>query len=239
MTRHYRSKGGVDKTFGIKDEISGLAGETAGLRTELKLLKTYILDYKNYLTDLKRAEDVNGAELDEDAFEDLAPPYEERSRDMNVLRAAPPLVSTSSPSRSLSQKSSSDNADTDDDGNQKSLLRLEGMGIDLTHGDRKRALPNEKSGIGLPPSENQHRLEPSVHRESELLLQLIPYSPRPTDPRKQQLLISGVVDTKSKRPVMQEATESIRLLLDKWTTSGSAPVSDVLSEEAAKDRQAA
>ena len=36
------------------------------------------------------------------------------------------------------------------------------------------------------------------------------------------------------KPAMREATKSVRLLLDKWTTSGSTPVSDILDAEDAK-----
>lgn len=72
---------------------------------------------------------------------------------------------------------------------------------------------------------------------SALLLQMIPYQPpKSNSPR---FLPAGPGEAPSvdvnPESTMAEATHSVRLLLDKWTTPGSAPISDILDEEIAKD----
>lgn len=81
---------------------------------------------------------------------------------------------------------------------------------------------------------------PSMHRESNSLLQMVPYSPRFLDPIRSGRFISGrQLPDSGAKSATQEATNSVRLLLEKWTTSGSAPVSNVLDEEAAGDKSEA
>lgn len=75
----------------------------------------------------------------------------------------------------------------------------------------------------------------STHRASTSLLQMVPYRHNAAYARQGTLFISAGPDG-STRPAtvtgsaMEEATRSVRLLLDKWTTSGSAPVSEILAE---------
>lgn len=85
----------------------------------------------------------------------------------------------------------------------------------------------------------ENSLEPRMHRASALLLQMVPYRPAASNPKhinQSNSLIyitprgSNSVDTNLKF-AKEEVTKSARLLLDKWTTSGSAPVSDLLAEE--------
>ena len=73
-------------------------------------------------------------------------------------------------------------------------------------------------------------------RESNLLVQMVPYSPFGTDPLLSDRLIgSGHVADSGTISGTQEVTKSVRALLDKWTTSGSAPISNILDEEAARE----
>lgn len=82
--------------------------------------------------------------------------------------------------------------------------------------------------------------DPSIHRESDFLLQIVPYNPVIPAPIRSGLLISGGQGSDSgTKSATQEATNSVRLLLDKWTTSGSAPVSNILDEEAARGKSEA
>ena len=85
---------------------------------------------------------------------------------------------------------------------------------------------------------------PSVKRQaSSMLLQMIPYRPISSNPanldRSGRLIafrpsIDERLETDAKPP-MVEATKSVRLLLDKWTTSGSAPIDAILNEEQNQD----
>lgn len=75
-------------------------------------------------------------------------------------------------------------------------------------------------------------------RASSLLLQMIPYRP-PKDmmpPGMANRLVTVDPSTfKDKRIVMDEATRIVQLLLNKWTTAGSAPLCDVLGNSMDKD----
>lgn len=76
-----------------------------------------------------------------------------------------------------------------------------------------------------------------------MLLQMIPYRPISSNPanldRSGRLITYGPsIDNNfgnDTKPSMEEATKSVRLLLDKWTTSGSAPVAAILNEEQNED----
>ena len=73
-------------------------------------------------------------------------------------------------------------------------------------------------------------------RTSTLLLEMVPYKPRTSDTayyHRPNYLISAKPSESARsntdpKPAMEEATKSVRLLLDKWTTSGSAPVASLL-----------
>lgn len=77
----------------------------------------------------------------------------------------------------------------------------------------------------------------AIQRESNFLLQMVPYRPRPSHQINCDRLIPYKQDTDSDIKHLSHAvTNSVRLLLDKWTNSGSAPVSNILNEEAAKEQ---
>lgn len=80
----------------------------------------------------------------------------------------------------------------------------------------------------------------AIHRESDRLLQMVPYRTRVSNGIRSDRLIPDRhgIDSDLKSAT-QEATKSVRLLLDKWTTSGSAPVSTILDEEAAREKNEA
>ncbi|KAL8788755.1 MAG: hypothetical protein Q9195_007162 [Heterodermia aff. obscurata] len=78
---------------------------------------------------------------------------------------------------------------------------------------------------------------------SSILLQTILYRPISSNPvnhdRSGHLItfrpsIDNRFEDDANSP-MEEATKSVRLLLDKWTTSGSAPIDAILNEEQAED----
>lgn len=82
--------------------------------------------------------------------------------------------------------------------------------------------------------------DPTIRRESDLLLQMVPYRLRLPNQIRSDRLISGKQGSDSDiKSAAQEATNSVRLLLDKWTTSSSALVSSLLDEEAAGEKNEA
>lgn len=99
---------------------------------------------------------------------------------------------------------------------------------------------NDFRGTAVQPlAAFDNSLDPGIHRASALLLQMVPYRPAASNPKhinQSNSLIyvtprsSNFLDTNQKL-AKEEVTKSARLLLDKWTTSGSAPVSDLLAEE--------
>lgn len=79
-------------------------------------------------------------------------------------------------------------------------------------------------------------------RTSTLLLEMVPFEPGTSDTayyhRSNYLISAGPSEparlSTNPKPAMEEATKSVRLLLDKWTNSGSAPIASLLLEESAK-----
>lgn len=107
--------------------------------------------------------------------------------------------------------------------------------------------PNGKPGAGglairfsslQPQSSYTDNPSTIIRRESSLLLQMVPYRSRLPDPIRSDRLIPGRQESDIKSGA-QEAIDSVRLLLDKWTTLGSAPVSKILDEEAAQEEKEA
>jgi len=88
-------------------------------------------------------------------------------------------------------------------------------------------------------------VRPGPTRTSSLLFQMIPYRPSAPTPSNfdttDRLISAGPggipVQETDPRPAMTEATRSVRLLLDKWTTSGSASLSEILDNNADKKPQ--
>jgi hypothetical protein len=109
-------------------------------------------------------------------------------------------------------------------------------GIDTTN---EEGLLTNESYRPLRLDENDG-LYSRTHRESNILLQMVPYRPRlPNSTQSDRLICGGQSSNSGRTSAKQEATNSVRLLLDKWTNSGSAPISNILDEEAAKEKDEA
>lgn len=88
-----------------------------------------------------------------------------------------------------------------------------------------------------PQSSLSNGMSYTRRRESDFLLQMVPYRPRPLRQINSDRLIPYKQDPDDDtKDLSQGATNSVRLLLDKWTNSGSAPVSEILTEEATKEK---
>ena len=94
------------------------------------------------------------------------------------------------------------------------------------------------SKFSFQPQSSLHDETVSTRRrESNFLLQMVPYRPRPLRQINSDRLIPYRQDLDSDIENLScGATHSVRLLLDKWTNWGSAPVSDILKEEATKEK---
>ena len=78
----------------------------------------------------------------------------------------------------------------------------------------------------------------ATHQQSNLLHSIIPYRPLiGHSVGSDRLILAGQNLSRNSTAVSQ--TESVRKLLDKWTTSGSAVVSTLLDEEAANEKSEA
>lgn len=236
-----------------------------GLKVEIKLLKTFIMESYNNLTELRQAEQSTEAEEQYQSMSrgNIHPATHHPYGNGNIILPnpiggssghGPPIMRSPSHASRVSESENEDfnsggEADDDDDDDNNDNDE------DETNNDnRKFKDQNDQDGTkftgdtateeGLvsklsfrPRSSLVDELGSTIHRESNLLLQLVPYRPRPFHQINSDRLISYRQGPESSiKHSTQEATNSVRLLLDKWTNSGSAPVSNILDEEAAKEK---
>ena len=143
----------------------------------------------------------------------------------------PPIIRPLSPTSNVpgadDEESSTDDGGDDDDHHDVSSKISEDEN-DHDGAGRNRKAPNA-TGIlsGVPYTK--------PFRESRLLLQMVPYNPGGAAARSDRLIRSGEGADSGTASATQEVTRSVRALLDKWTTSGSAPISNILDQEAARE----
>ena len=217
---------------------------------EIKLLTTLLKENYDKVMALRHAEQSTEAEAryqpvpgDESHPEVHNPHVEDStfpSNPIDVSNAFEPPTrrsSSSTPNASKSDHGDSNSEGGDDDDDVSSTKSQNDHGDTGHNGitlDVKRIISGSSSK--QRPSYNGS-LDPVLHRESDLLLQMVPYRPRGPHPiRSDYLLASGQDPDNSTETTTEEATKSIRLLLDRWTTTGSAPISNILDEEAAKEK---
>jgi len=225
-----------------------------GLKDEIKLLKTFIMESYNNLMELRRAE--QSIEIERpfqpmsggNAHLGVQNPYRDDStlpqNPMGGLEAyEPPIPRSPTPTSSArgsesGDSSSDDGVDDDADANSTKSQDQQDQGHPGFAGDTSNTgglIPGLPSRPRLP---HDDAAKPRVHRESNLLLQIVPYKPVSLNPGNSDRLILGVHGPASEsKSITGGATDSVRLLLEKWTTSGAAPVSDILDEEAAKEKK--
>lgn len=211
--------------------------QLSALREEIALLKTLIIENYNNVAELQRAE--QSAEAEADVWRPSSPAeamyqgyFDTPYTPGDPINPPPyPGLSESDeesgdPDEATSNTQSTQSRHQDENGN-------DGYSVDTTQ------TPSDYHGNIVPQVATcVSSLEPEMQRASALLLQMVPYRPPVSNSsqakQSDRLLrapgLSDTVETKPK-PAMEEATKSVRLLLDKWTTSGSAPVSDFLVED--------
>lgn len=185
--------------------------QISGLREEIALLKTLIIENYNNVTELQRAERSAEAER--------------------------PLLPDSSLSESDEEGSGADERLNDHKSTQ-SRHQAELENVESSAGNIQASSDFQETAV-QPLARYDSSLKPGIHQTSALLLQMVPYRPAASNSRiisqpNGQIISttrsSNAIET-SPKPAMEEATKSVRLLLDKWTNSGSAPISDLLDED--------
>lgn len=209
---------------------------------EITLLKTFIKESYDNLSALQRAENLSAERPRtpyqpiprDDSHSTIHPPYVDGS-----IYPADPISASSAfeppISRSPSNAPKSDNEESNtDDGVDND---------DHTDGSSTKSKDqNDHDGVGTNRVTSSatgliSRVPDSnTFRESNLLVQMIPYTPGGADlVRSDRLIAGGHGPDSGTASATQEVTRSVRLLLDKWTTSGSALISNILDEEAARE----
>ena len=220
------------------------------LKVEIKLLTTLVKENYDKLMALRHAEQSTEAEAryhpvsGDESHPNVHNPHVDDStfpsNPLDVSDAFEPLGRRSSsptPNASESDHGDSNSEVGDDDYDDISSTKSQNErdtgpnGITL---DVKGKSSGSSSKPRLPYNESS---DPVVHRESDLLLQMVPYRPRVPRPiRSDYLLAGGQGPDNGTETTTEEATKSVRLLLDRWTTTGSAPISNILDEETAKEK---
>ena len=229
ITKMHRSKGDSEK---ISD-----------LRVEIKLLKTFIMETHNNLTELRRAEQSTEAEARDEAVlqggsrAEVSNPQRYNSSIRSNQPPATNLNETLEPkaqSPALSDRKSSEEDSDSGDGTDNDTSSVESK--DRNDQDDARLKESTPGAQRSVLRFHLHVPDSRTHRESSTLLQMVPYRPRLPGPFHQDRLISNDIGPDNvPNPHTHSAISSVRLLLDKWTTSGSAPFSNILDEEATKE----
>ncbi len=231
---------------------------------EIKLLKTFIKESYNNLIALRRAEQSNEAEaryqpliVDGNHSTRLHPYVDGSTFPSDPIGAPntfePPVTRSPSPTSNASKtddedldtndEDGDDDDDDDDDHNDESSVQSKDQNDHDDTGPKRDASGAKELASGgsyHPLSSSNKSLDPGIHRESDLFLQMVPYKPGgPALIRSDHLISGGDSQDSGTASATQEVTKSVRLLLDKWTTSGSAPTSNILDEEAAREEDKA
>ena len=217
------------------------------------MLKTLIIENHNNLTDLQRAEQrtevdnvyaaSQGGMMNSTPLDAAEMPHLPLSHNMDAAFNDLDNI-VASPLSSSTSESESENEDIGDMHEITAGRTFSGR-RDIPKTDRpsdkgKAAGNIPRSSAGQQLSTCQGSTALGVARTSTLLLQMIPYRASgsiPSGPSTSNRLISAepISSDLDAKLAMEEATKNVRLLLDKWTTTGSAPVADILEEEPARE----
>ena len=220
---------------------------------DLTLLKTFIKESYDNLSALQRAEHLSAEHLSaeqssaryqtpsgEGSHITIPHPYvDSRTFPSDPISgpSAPEPLTTRSPSPPSNLPKSEDEESNTDDGGDEDNHEV-GSTKSKDQKDHEGAGPSgdTPSATGLTSA----YAASNPYRESDLLQQMVPYSPGGSGPVWSDRLIAGGHGPDSgTTSAAQQVTKSVRLLLDKWTTSGSASISNILDEEAARENHEA
>ena len=203
------------------------SGHITDLKAEIGLLKNFIMESRSNLAELKYAEQVTFTEERFDSANVVAIYPEARNSDHDSHRVESPIGRPTSPELSVS--ASDDDTAYSEDENQEPQSSTNFMSK-ADEISKPGAMATNYSS--RPNSIHRGPSDVNIHRESNTLLQIIPYRPQ-ADPTamSNRLLTNGQPSNSVRTTAKLEATYSVRLLLDKWTTSGSAPIENLLEED--------
>lgn len=199
----------------------------SALKDEMTLLKTYIMENYNNLTELRRNE--SRAEM-----ETKHQPNDSDDGDGSAAALSPQSDDDQEAESGFS--SSDDELMSPDEDQEASMVANQNAS---PHTDKRRDNTGEitKHSTQLPSTRNDPE-SGNIHCESNLLLQMIPYRPNFPGPIPSDRLLPAVLGRNdSKTSTSKGPTEIVRHLLDKWTVSGSAPISTILDEESSKEEE--
>lgn len=219
--------------------------QISDLGSEIKLLKTLTIENKSNLEELRLAEQDSEAQDPHDSAKythvrthDGRIPYPQGQKPQVTFKEPRGPRGRSPTSDSLHSESEYSKAEKEEVSDQEGKDPEDKTDPRRTDKEAREFIHARQEVSTQPPPPYRGPSETSIHRESNLLLQMVPYSSRFLNPPSAQHFLTGTQgpdnDVKSG---MQEATNNIRLLLDKWTNPGSAPVADLLAQEAAKDAE--
>jgi hypothetical protein len=225
-----------------------------GLKAEIRLLKIFIMESYNNLTELRRAEQSTDAESRFDSMSrgpshpGARHPYGDSGKASSIPVVGPDAYeppTTRSPSPRPGASNSDDEGPGSDDGADDDVNSTTSTDQSDKFADGGIYTTNAEGSLTKmsyqPFTWDENDMSDSrTHRESNILLQMVPYRPRLPNPiRSDRLICGGQSSNSGRTSAKQEATNSVRLLLDKWTNSGSAPISNILDEEAAREKDEA
>ena len=210
------------------------------IKVEIGLLKTFIMESYNNLTELRCAEQAVEVEAKDQPFPATTahPGIHDSHAQDSAIPANAPLVPRSPSPVSSDRKSEDENSSDDDDEDDNEVDSTKATNED-DENDVGRARNHLRAG-GTVSRSSPYAIAspPTSHQQSNLLLSMMPYRPRSRDSVGSGRLILARQGSASD-PGSVTQTESVRKLLDKWTTSGSAAISNILDEEAANEKSEA
>lgn len=218
-----------------------------GLRDEIDILKTLIIENYNNSMELRHAEQRTEVESQRfpsrgtDKHQGPDPSFGSQEPLSAGPIEIPDLDHTTSrkPSSPVSSLSESDHEDVDPGKIAENARPSTSQGhVDQGHSDSSTDDAHRTDKMQESAVQQMSTYKSAVgsgsYRVSTSLLQMVPYKPNVAYSTQWNRSISAGPDT-VQRSAMEEATRSVRLLLDKWTTSGSAPVSELLAETESKE----
>lgn len=218
-----------------------------GLRDEIDILKTLIIENYNNSIELQHAEQRTEVESQgfpsrgTDNHQGPDPSFGSQEPLSAGPIEIPDLDHTTSrkPSSPVSSLSESDHEDVDPGKIAENARPSTSQGhVDQGHSDSSTDDAHRTDKMQESAVQQMSTYKSAVgsgsYRVSTSLLQMVPYRPNVAYSTQWNRSISAGPDT-VQRSAMEEATRSVRLLLDKWTTSGSAPVSELLAETESKE----
>ena len=194
------------------------------VKDERNMLSIVILSTCTSIAKLREAEQLRSeAKCDETKGAPLKPP----SRQPTAVEA-PDEAYTSMPSRVLDDVSTLKASSAPSEAPENESEDWDSTGDDLPN-ETGEASNENRAIVKHRRVASQPEKSPSRHRTSDMLMQMVPYRREIPISRSNSQMI---VHSENKSGTMaEEASNTIDLLLNKWTVSGSQSVAEALAKE--------